>query len=175
MKKVIAIIVVLLSCFSLVAEDIPMDWYIQIVKALDDFTVSDFEEWKIEKIDEKTVKMSKNKPETITEFLTYKEITSKTEEYYFRFNISLEEASSDRYLFMEKVGDIFSRGGDLRTYDEEEYERVSISLWSYDTESDDWDMYRENTYLDIYHWLENFSSLYHYFYYSCDTRVTYYK
>ena len=171
MKKLIAVLLVVFACFSLTADDIPMDWYVQIVKALDHFSASAFEEWKLEKVDEQTVKMSKKiTPETIRTIVEEK--SSETEAFYFRFNLSNEEAASDRYLFMTKVGEIFSRGGWLTTSDEDNHERVGICFASFDTGGDDWNTRSEMTDLHIYQRLKGFTSLHHYFYYSCSIQVT---
>lgn len=122
MKKVIAIIVMFLSCFSLVAEDIPMDWYIQIVKALPLFSSSDFERFSLERVGEKTVKMSSKSTEGNSEIET-------VSEYYFRFNLTPEEIEKDRVLLMEKVGEIFSNtNAELYLSSYEDYTEFRVNL-----------------------------------------------
>ena len=101
MKKLIAVLLVVFACFSLSANDIPMDWYLQIVKALPHFSASDFERFTLERVGEKTVKMSCKSTEGNSGIET-------VSEYYFRFNLTSEEIEKDRVLLMEKVGEIFS-------------------------------------------------------------------
>lgn len=177
-KKIIAVLlVVFLSCFSLVAEDIPMDWYAQIVKALDWFDASAFEKFTLERVDEKTVKMSKNKPDTITETNTKIQIDSQIDEYYFRFNLSSEEEQSDKYLFMERAGDYFSREEKLYMWGGDTYKFLA-AWYRFETnnpENEKWDYYTESKELELYYDLKGFTSLCHYIRYILDTTVEYKK
>ena len=125
MKKLIAVLLVVFACFSLSADDIPMDWYLQIVKALSDFSASDFDRFTLERVGEKTVKMSGKSTESNNE-IDEKEPVS---EYYFRFNLTPEEIEKDRVLLMEKVGEIFSNTNAklyLSSYDD--YTEFSVRL-----------------------------------------------
>lgn len=182
MKKLIAVLlVVFLSCFSLVAEDIPMDWYIQIVKALDNFTARDFEEWKIEKIDEKTVKISNNKPAVVKDKNGQRDFTETIKEYYFRFNLTPEEVKNDKALFMEKAGELFSsddieqgKASNIsKIRRDDEYEKLSSFLMEF--YNNDTVVGNRTQYLDIYYFLENYSSLSLYFYHQDISDMTYYK
>lgn len=116
MKKFIAVLLVVFACFSLSSEDIPLSWYTQITDVLKETSSFwTYYDWKVERIDEKTVKMS-NHSTTIEEnkrdlgeTRSYTEEEEKVYEYYFRFNLSEEEKVEDRLLIMEKIGEIFSK------------------------------------------------------------------
>lgn len=181
MKKLFAVLlVVFLSCFSLIAEDIPMDWYLQIVNALDDLESDNFIEWDIEKIDEKTVKVSNNKPAVVKDKNGVRDTIETLREYYFRFNLSIEEKKSDRLLFMEKAGELFSSGvgdslteGDVEIVSEGGY-KIFLSYLVESLDSDDVQGIK-STFLLFCYELEGFTSLSHIFYYGNSLEMKYYK
>ena len=161
-------------------SDIPIDWYIQIVKVLNNFTAKDYEEWKFERIDEKTLKISNSKPAVIKDKDGERESWEAIKEYYFRFNLSLEEEKNDRVLLMGKVGEMFSSGvGNPLSeisIDNNSYGEYDL-FTSYFREFFNSDAVRGNrtTTLEFYYELENYTSLSHYFYYQCISDMTYYK
>ena len=180
MKKLIAILLVVFSCFSLSSDDIPKDWYVQIVKVLNDLESDNFIDWDIEKIDEKTVKVSNNKPAVVKDKNGLRESIETIEEYYFRFNLSIEEEKNDRLLFMEKAGELFSSGvgdplseGGVEIISNGGY-RVFLSYLvqcfnSYEVQG------IQSTIIDFCYELEGFTSLSHLFYYEKTSEMTYYK
>ena len=156
MKKLIAVLFVVFACFSLSADDIPMDWYIQIVKALDYFSASDFEKHSMEKLDEKTVKMSRKPIEPIENA----EENTSIIDIYFRFNLTPEETKKDRLLFMKKAGELFSNGAALGQHSYDEYKEFSSYLFE-NIDTDTIAGYRSTT-LNLTYDLKNVSSLSHF-------------
>lgn len=181
MKKLIAVLlVVFLSCFYLVAEDIPMDWYLQIVKVLNDIEGDNFIEWDIEKIDEKTVKVSNNKPAVVKDKNGQRDFTETIIEYYFRFNLTPEDVKNDRLLFMEKAGELFSsddieqmKSSNISQFSYDEYKELKSFLLEFF--NDDAAKGHRTQYLIFYYELENYTSLSHCFYHQRISDITYYK
>ena len=182
MKKLIAVLLVVFACFSLSANDIPMDWYVQIAKALNDLETESLEEWDIEKIDEKTIKVSRDRVSFALNIDTMKttEKTKRLKEYYFRFNLSIEEEKTDRVLFMEKAGEFFSSKvgdplaeGGVETISNGGY-KVIVS-YLVDFIDSDTSLTINSTFLDFCYELEGFTSLSHFFFYENTSETTYYE
>ena len=130
MKKLIAVLLVVFASFSLFADDIPYVWYDQMLLALNNccnwdsgdvtwamnendilvrITDKQTTECKIEKLDEKTIRV-------ILEFDERGDSLSyRINEFYFRFNLTSDEIENDRLVFMERAGQIFSQNGELWT------------------------------------------------------------
>lgn len=148
MKKIIAVLlVVFLSCFSLVAEDIPVDWYIQIIRAIEECHLmivrDDYTGYEIEKIDDKTVKVYKT-----------------PYEYYFRFNLTIEEERNDKLFFFQKALEFYPRGN----YSLYEYENIRcIQFFTYEEPLGCINHYSRNFSSDGY--ISVYPSLTHFFYY----------
>lgn len=173
MKKLIAVLLVVFACLSLSADDIPMDWSIQIVKALSDFSASDFENYTIEKVGDKTVIMrgkSNNAVEKMSfieaaekeNTFYYLELNLTQDVYYFRFNLTQEEIEQDKLKIMAKVGEWFSKGGTISHSTEKDYEKLNSCNIFF---SDDY-AYAEEKNLDFFYSFKEPSSLIHYIHYS---------
>lgn len=146
MKKIFVILIVFLSCFSLMAVDIPIDWTLQIFNVLEE----DFSEYEIEKIDPKTIKITYRYDLKIGEHdFGFYEIYS----YYFRFNLTPEEELADKKIIINKVPEVFLEGRDVRLFENPIKDCLYISMSLNESES----------LMFFYDLGEDFPSLTHYF------------